>query len=90
MKMVLSKLSLRATMIIIVTLASIFITYYNVKDFINWQRNMRIKNELLSLVDLSKSLSLLIHETQKERGASAGFIGSKGKNLKLYFQTREY
>jgi len=27
---------------------------------------------------LSHKLSLLIHETQKERGASAGFIGSKG------------
>ena len=27
---------------------------------------------------LSQKLSLLIHETQKERGASAGFIGSKG------------
>ena len=31
-----------------------------------------------SLNILSQKLSLLIHETQKERGASAGFIGSKG------------
>jgi methyl-accepting chemotaxis protein len=30
------------------------------------------------LVVMSKKLSLLIHETQKERGASAGFTGSKG------------
>ncbi len=30
------------------------------------------------LNDLSAKLSLLIHETQKERGASAGFLGSKG------------
>ncbi len=30
---------------------------------------------------LSQKLSLLIHETQKERGASAGFIGSKGKKF---------
>ncbi|MDY0116729.1 MAG: methyl-accepting chemotaxis protein [Sulfurimonadaceae bacterium] len=30
------------------------------------------------LNDLSKQLSLLIHETQKERGSSAGFLGSKG------------
>ena len=27
---------------------------------------------------LSQKLSILIHETQKERGASAGFLGSKG------------
>ena len=31
---------------------------------------------------LSQKLSLLIHETQKERGASAGYIGSKGKKFK--------
>ena len=30
------------------------------------------------LNELSKQLSLLIHETQKERGSSAGFLGSKG------------
>ena len=30
---------------------------------------------------LSQKLSLLIHETQKERGASAGFIGSKGEKF---------
>ncbi len=32
---------------------------------------------------LSQKLSLLIHETQKERGASAGFLGSKGKKFTL-------
>lgn len=30
---------------------------------------------------LSQKLSLVIHETQKERGASAGFLGSKGKQF---------
>ena len=30
---------------------------------------------------LSQKLSLLIHETQKERGMSAGFIGSQGKKF---------
>ena len=35
----------------------------------------------LSLNILSQKLSLLIHETQKERGASAGFLGSKGKKF---------
>ena len=34
-----------------------------------------------SLNVLSQKLSLLIHETQKERGASAGYIGSKGKKF---------
>jgi len=33
------------------------------------------------MTQLSKSLSKLIHETQKERGMSAGYIGSKGKKF---------
>ncbi len=28
-------------------------------------------------------LSILIHETQKERGMSAGYLGSKGKVLQV-------
>ena len=35
---------------------------------------------------LSKSLSLLIHETQKERGASAGYLGSHGKKFSTVLQ----
>jgi len=31
---------------------------------------------------LSQKLSLLIHETQKERGASAGYLGSHGKKFR--------
>ena len=32
-------------------------------------------------IDVSKAIANLLHETQKERGATAGFIGSKGKNF---------
>jgi len=34
-----------------------------------------------SLNTLSQKLSLFIHETQKERGASAGFLGSNGRKF---------
>ena len=46
---------------------------------INKTYNQKITIEKAqSLNVLSHKLSLLIHETQKERGASAGFLGSKG------------
>jgi methyl-accepting chemotaxis protein len=38
-------------------------------------------DKLHSGVELSTKLSLLVHETQKERGATAGFIGSGGKKF---------
>ena len=48
--------------------------------------NLRLTNEnIKSNVQIAVSISNLVHETQKERGATAGFIGSKGKkfNIKL-------
>lgn len=34
------------------------------------------------IMELSSQISLLIHETQKERGMTAGFLGSKGTKFK--------
>ncbi len=45
-----------------------------------WEKYGQI-TRLEELNTLSKKLSLLIHETQKERGASAGYLGSKGKKF---------
>lgn len=36
---------------------------------------------LQSIVSLSTSISLLVHESQKERGTSAGYLGSSGKKF---------
>ncbi len=38
------------------------------------------KKEALTL--LSQKKTRLVHETQKERGMTAGYIGSKGKKFK--------
>ena len=40
-------------------------------------------NILQNLTLLSKKVSHFIHETQKERGISAGYLGSKGKKFTL-------
>jgi len=75
-------ISLRNTMIMIIAIAVSVITYYNIRDFKTSMKIEKVKTNLQELVYLSKSLSALIHETQKERGASAGFIGSKGHKFK--------
>ena len=80
--MKLQTLSLKTTMILIVSLATIIISYYNIRDTFNSIETEKKKNSLTQLINISKSLSKLIHETQKERGASAGFLGSKGKKFK--------
>ena len=68
------KLKLNIIMGLVIALAMVIIGMSIVKAFdeksaITTARELNV---------LSQKLSLLIHETQKERGASAGFLGSKG------------
>ena len=37
--------------------------------------------DLNTVIELNVKISKLVHETQKERGATAGFLGSKGKKF---------
>jgi len=74
-------MSIKQKLLSIVILVSIYIIvnissviYQSIEDDNNLQRTK-------SLNDLSAKLSLYIHETQKERGASAGYIGSNGKKF---------
>ena len=60
-------------MTIMVVLSAIY-----VKE--NYDKKVNYENIDYSM-QLSSSISLLIHETQKERGMTAGYIGSKGKKF---------
>jgi len=79
---ILQKLTIRWTMIIIVALSAVTISYYTVRDLVFSVKTEHQKKALYELVKLSEALSKLIHETQKERGASAGYLGSHGKKFK--------
>ena len=62
----------------LVLLYAIFNVYGVATQSLEKKKNLE-DSEILN--NLSSKLSLYIHETQKERGASAGFIGSKGKKF---------
>ncbi len=64
--------------IAIVTIFALVVIGLTLKKALS-QRDSIIQAKELSV--LSEKLSLLIHETQKERGKSAGFIGSQGKKF---------
>ena len=66
------KLGLIATLVITFSLIVVGIAMNKAAN----ERSALTQAQKLNI--LSQKLSLLIHETQKERGASAGFIGSKG------------
>jgi methyl-accepting chemotaxis protein len=77
----LNKLSLRTKVLIIVAMSILMVTYFTGKELVAHFHFEQQKKQLKELIILSKSLSQLIHETQKERGASAGYLGSHGKKF---------
>ncbi|MEO1924169.1 MAG: methyl-accepting chemotaxis protein [Nautiliaceae bacterium] len=64
---------------ILVLLFGAFVILAQVNDYISTSKKLQ---KVENVVHLSTYLSKLIHETQKERGASAGFLGSHGKKFK--------
>ncbi|QFR48387.1 methyl-accepting chemotaxis protein [Sulfurimonas lithotrophica] len=69
------KLNLIAVIVVLFSLIIIALSSTKAID----ERNTILQVSELNI--LSQKLSLLIHETQKERGASAGFLGSEGKKF---------
>lgn len=59
----------------------LFALILGVKTLMEGREKLRNVDDLQAMVTLSSSISLLVHESQKERGASAGFIGSKGQKF---------
>jgi len=70
-----AKLNLITAIVVSFALVIIVLTLNETMD------QKRILNQAQELNKLSQKLSLLIHETQKERGASAGFLGSHGEKF---------
>ena len=52
-------------------------------------KQLNVLNKTEGLVYLSDKLSKFIHETQKERGASAGYLGSHGKKFALILEKQK-
>ena len=46
------------------------------------QGNVNTQNKILTLMQVSVAANSLVHELQKERGFSAGFVNGKGKKFK--------
>jgi len=72
------KTKLNLILLLVILFASLVIGY-TIDEFVTQQRSLERSEQL---VKLSKKLSALIHETQKERGASAGYLGSKGQKFR--------
>jgi methyl-accepting chemotaxis protein len=88
---ILENLSLKVKILLIIFLPLGAYLWVSSSIVITDYKQLESYNAIYKLSLLSKDISNLVHELQKERGASAGFLGSKGKNFgaKLNEQRRE-
>ena len=74
-------MSIRKKLLWVLSLVLIYL-FINIFQVVSESINQKKKlAEVATLSELSTKLSLFIHETQKERGMSAGFLGSAGKKF---------
>ncbi len=66
-------------MVLIPALVVIALTIFLIRENVS---SIAQSGGLRSMLNISTSMSLVVHELQKERGNSAGFIGSKGTQFR--------
>ena len=74
--------SFKTRLLLLVFLPLIVIAYLTVNQAYITYTSLKHTESVESLITFSKTISNLIHEIQKERGLSAGFIGAEGKEFK--------
>ncbi len=75
-------LTIKTKLLILSMIPLLALVYFTTQQMVE---NLHFKSDLehtQKLVDFSKKISLLIHETQKEREMSAGYIGSHGMKFR--------
>ena len=82
---IIDSMKLRTKLAVLALFPLVCLLYFETVAVLNsYEKNTQISEEserILVLTELSVKASNLVHELQKERGATAGFIGSKGAKM---------
>ncbi|MDQ1340172.1 MAG: hypothetical protein QG567_1329, partial [Campylobacterota bacterium] len=76
-----SKISIKTKLLGITIIVALISFSLIVQTFYSKMSEKNMLQKVDTLVDLSVVISKFVHETQKERGMSAGYIGSNGQNF---------
>ena len=77
----LDNMSIGRKLQLLVAIPFIAFIVYAVKDSYTIYTNVKDMQKIHKVAELSTKISALVHETQKERGMTAGYLGSKGKKF---------
>ncbi|MBF0614133.1 MAG: methyl-accepting chemotaxis protein [Magnetococcales bacterium] len=78
---ILNRMTLRVQILVMLTLPMIGMIGFSVSGVLEKQRLSQQMNAMTTLSGLAVRISEVVHEGQKERGMSAGFLGSQGKKF---------
>ncbi len=77
----LKKLSIKQKLVLIMMIPLTVVIFLSAKlAYDSYIKNINL-DKIQKIVILSTKISALVHETQKERGMTAGFLGSKGQKF---------
>ncbi len=80
--MLIHKLKMRTKLVLILLLPLLGLLYFSIFNIYDKIQVLDEMTQIENLTTLSVQVSLLIHETQKERGRTAGFLGAEGAEFK--------
>lgn len=80
MEKIFNQFSLRVRMLALVILPLLALIYFMFDEMGMVEEEKQSGQEIVTLTNFAPYISNLVHELQKERGRSAGFIGSGGNN----------
>ena len=75
-------ISIKTKLLILSLISLLMLSFFTIEKAIDGYNYKQKLEKTKELIKLSKNISLIIHQTQKERGASAGYIGSGGEKFK--------
>ena len=75
-------LSIKTKLILMITLPVVVLIFLVSQSLYKDKEKITQLNNIKEMLILSKTSANLIHELQKERGATAGYLGSHGKSFK--------
>src|SRR5487761_214293 len=81
-----TQLTTRTKLLLIVLVPLLGLLYFSVNSILEKSAVSKEMSSLESLVSLSVKIGNLAHELQKERGMTAGFIGSDGSKFSSELQ----
>ena len=76
-----NNLTIKSKLILLSSIVLVVIFAYSLKIAVSSYNSYSNDSETHEIIELSIKMSSVLHELQKERGASAGFVGSGGKKF---------